>query len=110
MKDKLAALSKLALLPWLQIYYDNIENRRESSDALMDVDTVTLMASITCFLYKTYVGKVSPFSGFSLGCLHMGRFVPPPVWGGTKAWGESVNGGDIDVMGGDLTLIDYIIN
>ena len=60
-KDKLAALSKLALLPWLQIYHENIENRRASSDTLMDVYTVTLMASITCWLYKNYVGKVSPF-------------------------------------------------
>ena len=46
--------------------------------------------------------------GFSLGRLHMG--------GGTSAGGQSVNGGgtherDIDLMGGgDLTLIDYIIN
>ena len=36
-KDKLEALSKLALLPWLQIYHDNEENRRASSDSLMDV-------------------------------------------------------------------------
>ena len=77
---------KLALLPWLQIYHDNIENRRESSDSLMDVYTVTLMASITCWLYKTYVGKVSPFSVFYLGSLHMGGFVPP-VWGEDKSMG-----------------------
>ena len=56
MKDKLAALSKLALLPWLQIYHDNKENRRASSDSLIDVCTVTLMAFITCWLYKNYVG------------------------------------------------------
>ena len=34
--------------------------------------------------------------------------------GGTSAGGQSVNGGthegDIDLIGGDLTLIDYIIN
>ena len=60
-KDQLAALSNLALLPWLQIYYDNRENRRASSDSLMDVYTVTLMASITCWLYENCVGKVSPF-------------------------------------------------
>ena len=91
-KRQIATLTKLALLPWLQIYHDNIENRRESSDSLMDVYTVTLMASITCWLYKTYVGKVSPFSGFSLGCLRMGD-LPPPSVGGTKAWGQSINGG-----------------
>ena len=70
-KDKLAALSKVALLPWLQIYHGNKENRRASSDSLTDVYTsdsltdvytVTLMASITCWLYKNYVGKVSTFS------------------------------------------------
>ena len=96
-KDKLAALSKLALLPWLQIYQDNIENRRESSDSLMDVYTVTLMASITCWLYKTYVGKVSSFSGFSLGRLHMGGFAPPDMGGEDKAL---MGGGDTDLMGG----------
>ena len=53
--------SKLALLPWLQIYHDNKESKRASSDSMMDVYTVTLMASITCWLYKNYVGKVSPF-------------------------------------------------
>ena len=62
MKDKLAALSKLALLPRLQIYQDNIENRRESSDSLMDVYTVTLMASITCWLYKIYVENYHHFT------------------------------------------------
>ena len=99
----MSALSKLALLPWLQIYGDNIENRRQSSDSLMDVYTVTLMASITCWLYKTYLVKVSPFSGFSLGHLHMGG---GELWGGTNAGGQSVNEGgglmrrNIDLMGG----------
>ena len=46
-KDKLAALSKLALLPWLQIYHDNIENGKESSDSLMDVYT-------PCINYKPH--------------------------------------------------------
>ena len=46
------------------------------------------------------------YAGFSQGHLHMG---------GTSAGGQSVNGGrlmreDIDLMEGDLTLIDYIIN
>ena len=105
----MAALSKLALLPWLQIYQDNIENRRESSDSLMDVYTVTLMASITCWLYKTYVGKVSPFSGFSLGRLHMGDLLPSA--GGDKAlMGGLIRGGHRPYGGGDPTLIDYIIN
>ena len=40
-------------------------------------------------------------SGFSLGCLHMGGFVPH--MGGGSAGGKSVNGGlmrgDIDLMG-----------
>ena len=35
----MAASSKLVLLPWLQIYHDNKENRRECSDSLMDVYT-----------------------------------------------------------------------
>ena len=74
----------------------------------MDVDTVTLMASITCWLYKTYVGKVSPVSGFSLGCLHMGGFVPPKKHGDKALMGRT-HEGDIHLMG-DLTLIDYIIN
>ena len=60
-KRQIRSISKLALLPWLQIYHDNKENRRISSDSLTDVYTVTLMASITCWLYKNYVGKVSPF-------------------------------------------------
>ena len=69
-KDKLAALSKLSLLPWLQIYHDNKENRRASSDSLMDVYTVTRMASITCWLYKNYVGKMSPFYPDWCLCYH----------------------------------------
>ena len=54
-------------------------------------------------------------SGFSLGCLHIWGICLPP-YGGTSAGGQSVNGretheGDIDLMGGgDLILIDYIIN
>ena len=60
----------------------------------MDVYTVTLMASITCWLYQTYVGKVSPFSGFSLGCLHMGGFVPPQYGeGGQKHGDKALMGG-----------------
>ena len=55
-KDKLEALSKLALLPWLQIYHDNEENRRASSDSLMD----------GCI----YVGKVSPFYPDRCPCYH----------------------------------------
>ena len=51
-----------------------------------------------------------PSSGFSLGHLHTGGFVLPPY----SAGGQSVNGGtqegDIDLMEGDLTSIDYIIN
>ena len=46
-----------------------------------------------------------------------GRVFPRPFThggGGTSAGGQSVNGGliraDIHFMGGDLTLIDYIIN
>ena len=44
----------------------------------------------------------------------MGGICPPP-YGGTSAGGQSVNregliSGDIDLMGGDLTLIDYAIN
>ena len=65
-----------------------MENRRESSDSLMDVYTVTLMGSITCWLHKTYVGKVSPFSGFSPGRLHMGDLLPPDM-----GEGQSINGG-----------------
>ena len=42
-------------------------------------------------------------TGFSLGHLHMGGFVPPPIWG-TSAGGQSINGGlmrgDINLMGG----------
>ena len=87
----------------------------------MDVYTVTLMASITCWLYKTYVGKVSPFSGFSLGCLHMGDLSPlPPIWGGGQKHGDKslMEGGNHEEghrlmrrdIWGDLTLIDYIIN
>ena len=51
--------------------------------------------------------------GFSLGRLHMGGFVPPPYGGtsaGDKALMRGLMRGDIDLMGGDLTLIDYIIN
>ena len=48
-------------------------------------------------------------TGFSLERLHMGGFVP------TSAGGQSVNGGGNHEgghrpYGGDLTLIDYIIN
>ena len=32
-------------------------------------------------------------TGFSLGRLRMGGFVPPPIWEGTSAGGQSVNGG-----------------
>ena len=43
----------------------------------------------------------------------MGGFVPTPIWG-TSAGGQSVNGGTHEgghrPYGGDLTLIDYIIN
>ena len=49
-------------------------------------------------------------SGFSLDHLDMGDLSPPPYSTG----GQSVNGrlmrGEIDLIGGDLTLIDYIIN
>ena len=45
----------------------------------------------------------------------MGGICPPPHMGGDKCRGQSVNGegtheGNIDLMGGGLTLIDYIIN
>ena len=46
---------------------------------------------------------ISFSTGFSLGCLHIGG------GGGTSAGGQSVNGGHRP-YGGDLTLIDYIIN
>ena len=46
--DQFAALSKLVLLTsWLQICHDNKENRRASSDSLMDIDT-------DCHLYVTH--------------------------------------------------------
>ena len=49
---------------------------------------------------------------FSLGRLHMAD-LPPPIWG-TSAGGQSVNGenheGGHRPYGGNLTLIDYIIN
>ena len=49
---------------------------------------------------------------FSLDLLDMGGFVPH--MGGTSAGGQSVNGGTHEeghrYYGGDLTLIDYIIN
>ena len=48
--------------------------------------------------------------GFSLGRLHKGGFVPPPIQvQGDKALMGGLMMGDIDLMGGDLTLIDYII-
>ena len=53
-------------------------------------------------------------SGFSLGRLHMGGFVPS-IWGGQvqgdKALiGGTHEGGHRPYGGGGLTLIDYIIN
>ena len=61
----------------------------------------------------TYSACFVGSAGFSLGRLHMGGFVPPK-WGGTSAGGQSVNGGTHEgghrPYGGDLTLIDYIIN
>ena len=59
-KRPTGSIIKLALLPWLQIYHDNKENRRASSDSLMDGYIITFMALIICWLYKNYVGKVSP--------------------------------------------------
>ena len=60
-------------------------------------------------LYKIHKGKVIPkLSGFSLGRLHMGGFVPPVQ--GDKALMGGLMRGDTDLMGGDPTLIDYIIN
>ena len=47
-------------------------------------------------------------TGFSLGCLHMGGFVPP--YGGDKALMGGTHEGGHRPYGGDLTLIDYIIN
>ena len=53
-------------------------------------------------------------AGFSLGFLHMGGICPPPYEGvqvqGDKALMGGTHEGDMDLMGGDLTLIDYIIN
>ena len=54
-------------------------------------------------------------TGFSLGRLHMGDlYPPPPIWGvqvqRDKVLMGGTHEGDIDLMGGDLTLIDYIIN
>ena len=43
-----------------------------------------------------------------------GRDLSPPIWGETSAGGQSVNGGTHEgghrPYGGDLTLIDHIIN
>ena len=39
----------------------------------------------------------------------MGGFVPLPIWGDKALMGGLMRG-DIDLMEGDLTLIDYIIN
>ena len=50
--DQLAASSKLAFLPWLQVYHDNKENRRACSDSLMDVYTdCHLYGTRNCWLY-----------------------------------------------------------
>ena len=38
-------------------------------------------------------------AGFSLGHLHMGTDLSPPIWG-TSAGRQSINRGDIDLMGG----------
>ena len=59
-------------------------------------------------------------TGFSLGRLRMGGFVPVPPYGRGQVQGDkaSMGGthegglmrGDIDLIEGDLTSIDYIIN
>ena len=55
-------------------------------------------------------------NGVNTALTRPGRVFPRPFThgGGTSAGGQSFNGGshegDIDLMGGDLTLIDYIIN
>ena len=53
---------------------------------------------------RPYLGS----AGFSLGRLHMGGGDLSP-WGDKALMGGIIRG-DIDLMGGDLTLIDYIIN
>ena len=58
-----------------------------------------------------FIRKLMP--GLSLGRLHMERFVPPYGGGqvqGDKALIGGTDEGDIDLIEGDLTLTDYIIN
>ena len=60
--------------------------------------------------------KTTARSGFSLGRLHMEGIClpPPPPYGGQVKGNKALMGGlmrgDIDLMEGDLTSIDYIIN
>ena len=53
-----------------------------------------------------------PSTGFSLGRLHMGGF--PPIWGAQVQGDKELMGGTREEghrpYGGDLTLIDDIIN
>ena len=63
-------------------------------------------------MFSPYCPQEKPHkTGFSLGRLHMGGFGPPM----TSTGGQSINvgglmRGDIDLMEGYFTLIDYIIN
>ena len=55
--------TELALLPWLQIYHDNKENRRAFSDSPMDVYTCChLYGTHKCWLYINCVGKCHHFT------------------------------------------------